>query len=191
MATLGEIAEAVEAARGAGCPDPILLKCTSSYPSDPTDSHLRTIPHLRECFGTEVGLSDHTQGIGVAIAAVALGASVIEKHLTLDRGHGGPDAAFSLEPEEFRRLAEETRRSWRALGRVRYGPTPSERGSLAHRRSLYVVEDLPPGAVLTADNVRAVRPGAGLAPKYYPLLLGKKVNRPVRRGEPLAWEMIG
>lgn len=191
MATISELDETVQTAREAGCQDLILLKCTSSYPASPMDSNLLTIPHLRELFGCEVGLSDHTLGIGVAVASVALGVALIEKHFTLARSDGGVDAAFSLEPEEMQALRRETEIAWQALGQVRYLPTAKEQQSMIFRRSLYVVQDMKAGEALTRDNLRAIRPGHGLPPKYYEVLLGKKVNRELRRGTPLSWEVIG
>jgi len=190
MATVAEIDEAVCVAREAGCEQIILLKCTSTYPSSPADSNLRTLPHLRELFGCEVGLSDHTLGIGAAVAAVALGATVIEKHFTLCRAEGGVDAAFSMEPAEFAMLRQETERAWQALGRVHYGPTQAEKASLVFRRSLYVSEDIPAGGELTPQNLRIVRPGYGLAPKYYDIVLGHTVSRRIAKGTPLQWGML-
>ncbi|MBA2132300.1 pseudaminic acid synthase [Capillibacterium thermochitinicola] len=190
MATLAELDEAVRAAREAGCRDLILLKCTSTYPADPKNTNLRTIPHMRDLFGCQVGVSDHTPGIGVATAAVALGATVVEKHFTLNRADGGVDAAFSLEPAEMRTLVVETERAWQALGRISYGPAEDEKPSLKHRRSLYIVKDLKAGDVLTAENLRAIRPGLGLPPKYFPIVMGKRVKRDVPRGTPLAWELL-
>lgn len=191
MATVAEIDEAVRTARAHGCPEIVLLKCTSTYPAPPEASNLRTIPHMRELFNCEVGLSDHTLGIGVAVAGVALGATVIEKHFTLCRADGGVDAAFSMEPQEMKALVEETRRAWQALGNIRYGPAEAEMASMAHRRSLYITRDLEPGDVLSLENVRSIRPGHGLAPRYLDIILGKKVNRDVSRGTPVRWEMIG
>ncbi|MGE5468482.1 MAG: pseudaminic acid synthase [Ignavibacteria bacterium] len=190
MATLAELDELVQTARSAGCRDLVLLKCTSSYPASPHNSNLRTIPHLRELFGCEVGLSDHTMGVGAAVAAVALGASVIEKHFTLDRKDGGVDSAFSLEPGELRALVVETERAWQALGEVRYGPTEGEKASLAHRRSLYVVRDVKAGEPFSAENVRAIRPGLGLAPKHLEAVLGKIASRDIRRGTPMSWDLL-
>lgn len=190
MASLAEIHEAVDAAQQGGCRDLILLKCTSAYPAPVQDANLRTIPHMREAFGVQVGLSDHTLGVAVSLAAVVLGASVIEKHLTLDRTEGGVDAAFSLEPDEMKRLVEEARHANEALGYVTYGPTPSERSRLRSRRSLYVVADLEPGDELTKENLRALRPGRGLPPKYYDVLLGKRVAGKVTRGTPASWSLI-
>lgn len=191
LATVSEISDAVGAARSAGCEDLVLLKCTSSYPADPHDSNLATIPHMRELFGCEVGLSDHTLGIGAAVASVALGATVIEKHLTLDRAEGGVDSAFSLEPDEFRLLTMETARAHAALGRVTYEPSDAEEKSRIFRRSLYVVEDIPAGERLSTTNVRAIRPGYGLPPKYLNTVLGRPVNHAVRRGTPVSWGLVG
>ncbi len=190
MATLAELDEAVATAREAGCKDIILLKCTSTYPSSPENTHIRTIPHLRELFDVEVGLSDHTMGIGVAVASVALGVSVIEKHFTLHRSDGGVDAAFSMEPPEMRDLVDQSRQAWQSLGNVTYGPTKKEQASFKFRRSLYVVKDMKAGEVFTPDNLRAVRPGLGLPPKYYDVLLGKQTKGDVKKGTPVTWEMI-
>lgn len=190
MATIAELDESVCAARAAGCDDLILLKCTSNYPASPENSNLRTIPHMRELFDCEVGLSDHTMGIGAAIAAVALGATVVEKHLTLSRSDGGVDSVFSLEPEEMRCLVVETERAWQALGQVSYGPTDSEKDSLLFRRSLYITADMKAGDVFTRDNLRAIRPGYGLAPKYLEMLIGKRVDRDATKGTPMSWELF-
>ena len=191
MATLAEIDDAVQAARGAGCRDLVLLKCTSTYPATPENSNVLAIPHLRALFGCEVGLSDHTMGIGASLAAVAHGATVIEKHFTLRRADGGVDSTFSLEPDELRALVTETERAWLSLGQVRFGPGDAEKKSLIFRRSIYVAEDIKAGDVLTSKNMRCVRPGMGLAPKYYALLLGRRVNRDVKKGTPMKWELIG
>lgn len=190
MATLAELAELVSTARSAGCRDLILLKCTSTYPASPTSCNLRTIPHLKEAFGCEVGLSDHTMGTGVSVAAVALGATLIEKHFTLRRADGGVDSTFSLEPEELSQLVIETERAWQALGDVHYGPTEPEKKSLMFRRSIYAVADIAAGETLTADNVRCIRPGAGLPPKFYPLILGRPARVAIRRGTPLSWDVV-
>lgn len=190
LATITELDEAVTAAREAGCRDLVLLKCTSHYPASPTDSHLRTIPHLRELFDCEVGLSDHTQGIGAAVAAVALGATVIEKHFTLSRADGGVDAAFSLEPEEMRQLVRETERAWQALGHVHYGRSEKDRSSLKFRRSLYISRDVREGEPLGADNIRIVRPGYGLAPKYMELFVGRTAARALKAGTPVTWDIV-
>lgn len=190
MATVAELDETVRAARAAGCRDLVLLKCTSTYPASPENTNILTIPHMRELFGCEVGLSDHTLGIGVATASAALGATVIEKHFTLSRAEGGVDAAFSLEPDELGRLVEETERAWQALGEVSYGPTEAEKRSLVFRRSLYVVADMAAGETLNPRNLKAIRPGLGLPPRYIDTLLGKTVNRPVKRGTPMSWNLI-
>ena len=191
MATLAEIDEAVRTARGAGCRELVLLKCTSTYPATPANSNVLSIPHLRSAFGCEAGLSDHTMGVGAAVAAVAHGATVIEKHFTLSRADGGVDSAFSLEPEELRSLVVESERAWQSLGSVSYGPTGSEQASLVFRRSLSVVADLEAGATLTPQNLRVIRPGLGLPPKHYEMVLGRRVLRAVKRGTPLSWDLIG
>lgn len=190
MASIAELDDTVRAARQAGCQDLVLLKCTSTYPATADNTNILTIPHMRELFGCEVGLSDHTMGVGVSVASVALGATVIEKHFTLNRAEGGVDSAFSLEPAEMNQLVVETQRAWEALGQVTYGPTAAEEKSLLHRRTLYVVKDLKAGDVLTKDNVRAIRPGLGLPTKYLEQVLGKKVNKPVSRGTGLRWDMF-
>lgn len=190
MATAGEIDETVRAARAAGCDDLILLKCTSTYPANPAHTNLRTIPNLREWSGCEVGLSDHTMGIGAAIAAVSLGATVIEKHFTLSRADGGVDSAFSLEPNELRTLVVETERAWQALGKISYGPGETEVKSLTYRRSLYAIRDIAAGETFTTGNLRAIRPGLGLPPKYLEYLLGKSASRPIKRGMPLRWDEL-
>jgi pseudaminic acid synthase len=190
MATLAEIEEAVKAARTAGCRDLVLLKCTSTYPATPANSNVATIPDLRARFDCEVGLSDHTMGIGASVAAVAQGATVIEKHFTLRRADGGVDSTFSLEPEEMRTLVVETERAWQSLGEVQYGPSEAERASLIFRRSIYVAKDLKAGEVLTEENLRCVRPGLGLPPKHYEEILGRKVKREVKRGTPMSWELL-
>lgn len=191
MATAAELDETVRCAREAGCKELILLKCTSTYPATPKNTNIVTIPHLRQLFGCEVGLSDHTAGVGVSVAAVALGATVIEKHFTLNRADGGVDANFSLEPGEMAQLVAETERAWQALGHVAYGPMEAERKSLQFRRSLYVVQDIKAGEMLTRGNVRAIRPGLGLPPRCLEQLLGKVVKRDVKRGTALVWDLIG
>jgi N-acetylneuraminate synthase len=190
MATVAELDETVRAAREEGCDDIILLKCTSTYPALPENSNLRTIPHMRELFKCQVGLSDHTLGIGVAVAAVAFGAVLIEKHFTLSRAEGGVDAAFSMEPEEMRALVLETERAWQALGEVKYGYVEAEKNSVKSRRSLYVVKDMKAGEAFTKENLKTIRPGLGLPPKYYDILLGKKVKRDVKKGTPVSWDLI-
>ena len=191
MATLAELDDTICAAREAGASEIVLLKCTSSYPAPPSDIHLRTIPHMRDLFGVEVGLSDHTLGLGVPIAAVAVGATVVEKHFTLARADGGVDSTFSLEPGELRSLVDETERAWQALGSIHYGVYEIEKKSLQFRRSLYIVNDIRAGESLTADNLRAIRPGYGLPPKFYDLLLGKRVARDIKRGTPASWDLLG
>ncbi|MGO8828784.1 MAG: pseudaminic acid synthase [Steroidobacteraceae bacterium] len=190
MATISDLDESVRTARDAGCKDLVLLKCTSSYPADPIDSNLLTIPHLRGLFGCEVGLSDHTKGIGAAVASIALGATVIEKHFTLDRADGGVDSAFSMEPPEFAQLVAESLRAWQALGEISYGTTTVENKSVQFRRSLYVVEDIRAGELITGRNVRAIRPGFGLSPRHLQSVLGRRARVDVRRGTALSWDMI-
>lgn len=190
MATIAEIADAVDTARSAGCTDLVLLKCTSTYPASPENTNLRTIPHMRELFGCEVGLSDHTLGIGAAVAAVALGATVIEKHFTLSRAEGGVDSAFSLEPAELASLVEETGRAWQAMGAIKYGATSAEQKARSRRRSLYIAENMQAGDVLNENNLRRVRPGNGLPPKYYELLLGKRVRKSVKAGTPMSFDLV-
>ncbi len=190
MASIAELDEAVTAAREAGCKDLVLLKCTSSYPATPENTNILTIPHMRELFNCEMGLSDHTMGVGVSVASVALGATVIEKHFTLCRADGGVDSAFSLEPAEMNALVLETERAWQALGKVSYGPTAVEKKSLVFRRSIYVAEDVKAGEAFTAKNLRIIRPGNGLPPKYLDLLLGKKADRDYPKGTPVTWDFL-
>ncbi|MBL8022475.1 MAG: pseudaminic acid synthase [Leptospirales bacterium] len=191
MATLSEIADIVSTARAAGCRDLILLKCTSQYPADPRDSNIAVIPHMSELFDVPVGLSDHTMGIGAAIGAAALGAVAIEKHFTTSRADGGVDAAFSMEPGELRSLVVESRTARESIGTVFYGPTKHEENSLVFRRTLYIAKDIEEGEVLTAANMRAIRPGRGLSPKAFDLLLGRRVNKKVAAGTPVSWDLIG
>jgi N-acetylneuraminate synthase len=190
MATIAELDETVRTAREAGCRDLILLKCTSSYPATPDNTNILTIPHMAKLFNCQVGLSDHTMGIGAAVASVALGATMIEKHFTLSRAHGGVDSAFSMEPDEMRALVAETKMAWQALGKVSYGATEKEKKSLIFRRSLYVVKDMKAGDEFTKENLKAIRPGLGLPPKYYDMLLGKHVKRDVKMGTPIQWDLI-
>jgi pseudaminic acid synthase len=191
MATVAELDETVRAARAAGCRDLVLLKCTSTYPATAANTNILTIPHLRELFGCEVGLSDHTMGIGVSVASVALGATVIEKHFALARADGGVDSSFSMEPAEMAALVLETERAWQAMGQVTYGPTEAEMKSLQFRRSLYVVKSIKAGETFTNENVRAIRPGLGLSTKYLHVILGKTVNRDLPKGTALSWDAIG
>lgn len=190
MASVAELDDTVRAARAAGCRDLVLLKCTSTYPATADNTNILTIPHMRELFGCQVGLSDHTLGVGVSVASVVLGASVIEKHFTLKRADGGVDSSFSMEPEEMAQLVVETRRAWQALGRPQYGATDAERKSIQFRRSLYIVADLQAGELLTPENLRAIRPGHGLPPKYLERVMGRAVRRDVKRGTALAWDLL-
>ena len=190
MATMAEIQEAVDSAKSAGNDDIVILKCTSTYPATPDNTNISTIPDMRETFGVEVGLSDHTMGCGVAVAAVGMGAILIEKHFTLRRADGGVDSSFSLEPSEFRMLREESDRAWQAIGKVTYGGTNAEDKSRAFRRSLYIAKDMDAGEELTPETLRIIRPGFGLPPKFYDEMLGKKVLRHVTAGTPLAWDLV-
>ena len=190
MATVAELDETVRTAREAGCKDLILLKCTSTYPATAENTNILTIPHLRELFGCEVGLSDHTMGIGVSVASVALGATVIEKHFTLNRADGGVDSTFSMEPAEMAQLVVETERAWQALGQVSYGATEKEKNSLLFRRSIYIAQDMKAGEVFTRKNLRCIRPGLGLPPKYFDILLGRKVNQDTKKGTPINWDLV-
>lgn len=191
MATVAELDETVRTIRAAGCEHFVLLKCTSTYPSTPENTNLRTIPHMRELFGCQTGLSDHTMGVGAAVASVVLGATVIEKHFTLRRADGGVDSSFSLEPEEMLSLVAETERAWQSLGAVSYGPSAAENPSLQYRRSLYVTQDIKSGETFTRDNVRAIRPGLGLPTKHLETFLGRTASRDIRRGTPLKWDLLG
>lgn len=190
LATLEELAHTVSVAQAYGCKDLILLKCTSSYPASPAQTNLTTIPHMRDLFDCEVGLSDHTLGIGVSVGSVVLGATVIEKHVTLRRSDGGVDAVFSLEPHELKQLVEETKRVWEAKGSIFYGATEKEEKSRQFRRSIYISQDMNIGEVLTEQNMKVIRPGFGLSPMYYEQMLGKCVKVSKKRGEPLRWEDI-
>tara|TARA_B110000879_G_scaffold178122_1_gene233130 strand:+ start:510 stop:1550 length:1041 start_codon:yes stop_codon:yes gene_type:complete len=190
MMDLSEMDEMVRNARDAGCKDLILLKCTSTYPSTPRGTNIVTIPHMREMFGCEVGLSDHSMGTGVSVASVAMGATVIEKHFTLNRSDGGIDSAFSMEPGEMKSLVVESERAWESLGTISYGPGKKEIQSRQYRRSLYIVEDIKAGSIITEKNMRAIRPGLGLPTKYYDVVLGKKVSKDVARGTALSWDLL-
>lgn len=191
MATLAEISEAVDTARAAGNEELVLLKCTSAYPAPPEEMNLRSLPHLAEAFGVPVGLSDHTLGTAVSVAAVALGAVAVEKHFCLSREEGGPDSAFSMEPADLRQLVRDIRTVEAARGRVSYGIGEQERSSLTFRRSLFVVEDIEAGEPLTERNVRAIRPGHGLPPRYLKTVLGHRSATAIQRGTPLSWDLIG
>ncbi|MBN3869130.1 pseudaminic acid synthase [Nostoc sp. JL33] len=190
MATISELDETVRTAREAGCQDLILLKCTSSYPATPENTNLLTIPQMRELFNVQVGLSDHTMGIGVAVASVALGATLIEKHFTLCRADGGVDSAFSMEPAEMQQLVIESQRAWQALGNIKYGATEAEKESLVFRRSLYVTQDMKTGDIFTSENLRAIRPGLGLPPKFFDIVIGKAVNQNIKKGTPFTWKLV-
>lgn len=190
MASIAELDETVRAAREAGCKDLVLLKCTSTYPAPPENTNILTIPHMQELFQCQVGLSDHTMGIGVAVASVALGATVIEKHFTLSRTDGGVDSAFSMEPAEMKALVIETKRAWQSLGKITYGATEKEKSSLKYKRSLYITKDMKKGEVFTKENLRAIRPGFGLQPKYYELMLGKKIGKDIKAGTALSWDLL-
>jgi pseudaminic acid synthase len=190
LAKLSDIDEAVNILRNNGCTNLVLLKCTSTYPATPENTHLNTIPHLRDMFHCHVGLSDHTMGIGAAIAAVALGACVIEKHFTLRRADGGVDSTFSIEPEELKLLVIESERAFLAMGKIYYGVQKEETKSLRFKRSIYIVKDIKAGEVFTKDNLRVIRPGDGLQPKHYETLLGKKASKDINAGTPFSWEIL-
>lgn len=190
MASIAELDEMVSTARENGCHDITLLKCTSSYPASPKGTNLMTLPHMKQLFNCNVGISDHTMGIGVAVASIAMGSTVIEKHFTLSRADGGVDSAFSMEPDEMKQLVQEVNRAYDAIGDISYGVTEQEKAEIAFRRSLYIVKDMKKGDILTEENVRSIRPGLGLKPKYYDLILGKKVNRDIEKGTGLKWELI-
>ena len=190
MASLGELDQAVTTARSAGCDQLILLKCTSTYPATPENTNISTIPHLKQLFGAEVGLSDHTMGVGVSVAAIALGASVIEKHFTLSRSDGGVDSNFSLEPHELESLVVESERAWQALGKVTYGPTETEKNSLMFKRSIYVSRDIGEGEVFTSQNIRIIRPGDGAPPYLLDSILGLVARRAFKAGSPLTLDQL-
>ena len=190
MASLSDIELAVSTAKRAGCDDIVLLKCTSTYPAEPANTNLTTIAHMSDAFQCPVGLSDHTAGVGAAVAAVAFGAPVIEKHFVLDRNAGGVDAAFSLEPHELKTLVIETHRAWQALGQVTYGGSQAEEKAKQYRRSIYVSEDILPGDKLGAHNLKIVRPAFGLAPKHWDTIQGKCATKALAKGTALAWEHI-
>lgn len=190
VASVADLEESVRVLRQNGCRDLVLLKCTSTYPASPESTNLLTIPHLRDLFDVPVGLSDHTMGIGAAIAAVALGAVVLEKHVTLRRADGGVDSAFSLEPDELKSLVVETERAFLAMGRVNYTLSPKEQNSLQFKRSLYVVQDMKAGEPFTPANVRSIRPANGLHTRYYEQVLGQTASRDIQAGTALSWELL-
>jgi len=190
MASEEGIDEAVNAARRAGCTELALLKCTSTYPASPENSNVITIPYLRERYECEVGLSDHTMGVGTALTAISHGATVIEKHFTICREDGGVDSTFSMEPDELHQLVLESERAWQSLGEIYIGPTQAEKSSLQFRRSIYVSQDMNCGDLFDAENLRIVRPGYGLAPKHFTDLLGKQINRNVKKGTPMSWDLV-
>lgn len=190
VSSLSDLNESVAVLKENGCTQLILLKCTSTYPASPENSNLVTIPHLSELFNCSVGLSDHTLGIGVAVASVALGASIIEKHFTLRRSDGGVDSAFSMEPAEMKLLVEETERAWLSLGKVQYNVQQAEEKSLFFKRSIYVVKDMEAGEEFSKENIRVIRPGNGLAPKYFEKLIGKKTTKSYKAGTPLSFDSL-
>lgn len=190
MASLAEISEAVSTARNAGAKEIALLKCTSAYPAPPEEMNLRTIPHMADAFDLPVGLSDHTLGITAPIAAVALGACIVEKHFTLSRATIGPDSTFSLEPHEFKAMVDAIRTTEKALGKVKYQVTEKEAASRIFQRSIFIVKDMKAGEVLTKTNLRCIRPGNGLAPKHYESLLGRTIKHDVKKGTPMSWELL-
>ncbi len=190
LASESEINDAVQTLKENGCKEFALLKCTSAYPASPENSNILTIPDLRKKYNCEVGLSDHTIGIGTALSAISHGATIIEKHFTLDRNDGGVDSSFSIEPKEMEILVKESINAWQALGKVTYGATDSEKAGLRFRRSIYVVEDIKENEELTIKNIRIIRPGKGLLPKHYEKLLGRRVNQNLERGTAFKWEML-
>jgi pseudaminic acid synthase len=190
VSTAEDITESISVLKNSGCKELILLKCTSAYPANPEDANLSTIPNMRDLYNCPIGISDHTMGIGVSIAAVALGAILIEKHFTLSRADGGVDSAFSMEPSEMKSLVMESERAWQAIGSVQYGVQKGEKTSALYKRSIYISEDVKSGELLTEKNLKVIRPGNGLAPKYYESVLGKKVKTDLKKGTPLNWDLI-
>lgn len=190
LAKVADLDESVKILRDNGCEELVLLKCTSTYPASPENTHIKTIPHMSELFKCHVGLSDHTMGIGAAVAAVALGAKVIEKHFTISRADGGVDSQFSIEPDELKSLVIESERAFLSLGEIYYGIQEKEKQSLRFKRSIYVVEDIKKGEVFNTTNLRVIRPGDGMQPKYYETIIGKTASNDLKAGTPLTWEMI-
>lgn len=188
--TISQIDEAVRVLRDNGCHNIILLKCTSTYPSTPENSNILTIPHMREMFKCHIGISDHTMGVGVSIASVALGSKLIEKHFTLSRKDGGVDSAFSIEPDELNNLVIESERAFLSLGEVKYGVLNEEKNSLKFKRSIYVVDDISEGESFNSSNIRIIRPGDGLQPKYLNIVLGRKAKCRIKMGTPLTWDLL-
>ena len=191
LASLEELQLIVNTLRESGCEKFVLLRCTSAYPASPEDANVRTIQHMAEMFDCQIGLSDHTMGIGTSLAAIALGATVIEKHFCLSREEGGVDSAFSLEPHELKLLVEESKRAWQALGKVKYQISKIEEKSKQFRRSIYFVKDMKAGGTIAEHNIRIIRPGYGLAPKYWNEIIGKKIKRDVKEGDHVSWDVIG
>lgn len=191
ISDIGNLEDAVNTLRSNGCKDLVLLKCTSTYPATPENTNILTIPHMEKLFGCHVGISDHTLGTGVSVAAVALGACVIEKHFTVSRAEGGVDSAFSMEPHEFKMLIDESERAFLAMGYIQYGIQEEEKKSLTFKRSIYIVQDMKAGEMFTSENVRIIRPGLGIAPKYIDMVMGKKVTRDVKRGTALTFDLLG
>lgn len=190
ISTLSNLMESVDVLKKNGCEELVLLKCTSTYPASPENTNLRTIPHMRDLFNCEIGLSDHTMGIGVSVAAIAFGSTVIEKHFCLSRAEGGVDSAFSLEPHEFKSLVVESERAWQSLGNIYYGILPAEQKSLNYKRSLYAIKDISEGEKFSKENVRVIRPGDGLHPKYYDIFLGKTAKKRIAKGTPLTFDLL-
>lgn len=187
---LSDLSESVQVLRDAGCENLALLKCTSTYPALPENTNLNTIPHMRQLFNCEIGLSDHTMGIGASVAAVTLGATIIEKHFCLSRAEGGVDSAFSLEPDEFKALVVETERAWLSLGNIHYGILEAEKKSLNYKRSVYAVKDIKQGETFSVQNIRVIRPGDGLHPKYYDIIIGRDSKKDIAKGTPLTLDLI-
>jgi pseudaminic acid synthase len=190
MASAAELDEAVQTLRESGCEQLVLLKCTSTYPAEPTNSNLATIPHMKQLFNCEVGLSDHTLGMGVSIASVVMGATVIEKHFTLSRADGGVDSAFSMEPQEMKSLVEETTKAWQSIGEISYGATESERDSRKFRRSIYASKDIKIGEKISMENIKVIRPGYGLPPKYLDMVIDRTAAADIPQGTPISWDLI-